>query len=316
MLRVLAVRAAQITHPTGDPSFSVLQAFPAAFSAEEASPFLMCDHFGPTPSTGLLPEDAFLVPWHPHRGQDLLTYIVAGSGRHADSMGNRAVFAAPGVQCLSAGSGIEHAEGGGTPRGELEEGFQLWVNVPSARKLDAPRYGTHGESELPVVPLGVGATARVLAGELLGARGPFATLANILIADVTLGPRAAASLAVARAHDAAFVYAYAGAGAACGAPLARGDTARLDAAAPGDARALALEAGADGLRALVFTGARLQQEIAWHGPFVMSSQAEIRATIDEYRRGTFLKVRAPWDYKSAAAGRAWAAKNATAPREL
>jgi len=337
MLRVLAVRAAQTTYPTGDKSFSVLQAFPAVFSAEDVSPMLMLDHFGPIVSTGEKGEDNFDVPWHPHRGQDLLTcglararaplqtlaraktcppplprYMVAGNGRHADSMGNRSTFDSPGVQWISAGSGIEHAEGGGNAAGVTAEGFQMWFDVPAAKKMDAPRYGTHGSAELPLLPLGAGgATARLLAGALGGAAGPFRTHASVFIADVTAPAGApAARLDVAAEHDACLVYAFAGAGSVNGAPLARGQVARLDAAAAGGARGLALEGGAGGLRALVLTGRSLGQPIAWHGPFVMTTDAEIRAAVDEYRRGTFLRVRAPWDYKSAAAGRAFAATEA------
>merc|ERR1719399_1377949 len=106
----------------------------------------MCDEFGPTASKGkAVNDDEFPIAFHPHRGQDLLTYLVAGVGRHADSMGNRGSFVAPGIQWMSAGSGIEHAEGGGTPTGEIMHGFQIWVNVPSVNKMDDPKYGIDGK---------------------------------------------------------------------------------------------------------------------------------------------------------------------------
>jgi len=79
----------------------------------------MLDHFGPKASAGLLGPDSFTVPWHPHRGQDILTYLIQGVGRHADSLGNRETYATPGAQWISVGSGIMHAEGGGTPAGEM-----------------------------------------------------------------------------------------------------------------------------------------------------------------------------------------------------
>ena len=90
LLPVLRVSSAEVTHPTGDPKFSVMQAFPAAVSAEEADPYLMCDHFGPTiEKTGPAKHaDDFPISWHPHRGMDIATYMVEGTGRHADSMGN------------------------------------------------------------------------------------------------------------------------------------------------------------------------------------------------------------------------------------
>ncbi len=110
-MRCKAVRKAQKTHPTGDPKFSVMQAFPAAVSEVEADPFLMCDHFGPAVSTAKVTDpDEFPVDWHPHRGFDIMTYLIEGVGRHADSMGNRGEYASPGMQWISTGSGIEHAE--------------------------------------------------------------------------------------------------------------------------------------------------------------------------------------------------------------
>jgi redox-sensitive bicupin YhaK (pirin superfamily) len=76
--------------------------------------------------------DEFPVGWHPHKGQDVLTYLIEGVGRHADSLGNRGEFTAPGLQWMATGSGVEHAEGGGTPAGQRMEGFQIWVRTTSA----------------------------------------------------------------------------------------------------------------------------------------------------------------------------------------
>jgi redox-sensitive bicupin YhaK (pirin superfamily) len=99
---VLAVRSSEVAHPTGDPNFSVMQPFPAAFTAEESDPFLMCDSFGPAVSKGIETDpDKFQVAWHPHRGMDILTYLTEGVGRHADSLGNRGNFASPGMQWIS-----------------------------------------------------------------------------------------------------------------------------------------------------------------------------------------------------------------------
>jgi hypothetical protein len=101
-MKVVAVRTAQVAHPTGDPNFSVMQGFPDPFSAQESDPFLMCDVFGPTPSKGVETNpDKFQVGWHPHRGMDILTYLTEGIGRHADSLGNRETFASPGMQWIS-----------------------------------------------------------------------------------------------------------------------------------------------------------------------------------------------------------------------
>ena len=127
-MRVVKVTSAETAHPTGDPSFSVQQAFPAELSTAETDPFLMCDFFGPSVSAKRETNpDVFPVQWHPHRGMDICTYMLEGKGRHADSMGNREEFDAPGMQWCSVGSGIEHAEAGGTLAGENTTGFQVSV---------------------------------------------------------------------------------------------------------------------------------------------------------------------------------------------
>ena len=101
-------------------AYKVMQAFPAGFTAEESDPFLMMDHFGPKLSKGKISDpDKFPVGWHPHRGMDIMTYLIEGVGRHADSLGNRGEFKSPGAQWISVGSGIEHAEGGGSPVSKL-----------------------------------------------------------------------------------------------------------------------------------------------------------------------------------------------------
>lgn len=173
-MRSLGVRKAKVTHPTGDPKFSVMQPFPAAFAPEESDPFLMLDQFGPTVSTGIEQDpDSFPVAWHPHRGMDLLTYLTQGVGRHADSMGNRESFPAPGMQWISAGSGIEHAEGGGTPKGEVMHGFQIWVNVPSELKMNDPMYGTEPTENIPILENINGMIGDVKGRLLAGAVGQF-----------------------------------------------------------------------------------------------------------------------------------------------
>merc|ERR1719198_1132065 len=162
-MQCIDVRPAQKTFPTGNPNFSVQQAFPAAFTAEESDPFLMCDEIGPRVSVGAKEDpDDFPVGWHGHVGMDIATYVREGTGRHADSLGNRETYASPGLQWISVGSGIEHAEGGGTPAGERHHAFQIWVNTPAAHKAQPPRYGTSGPETIPTVNLGPGVSGRLL----------------------------------------------------------------------------------------------------------------------------------------------------------
>jgi redox-sensitive bicupin YhaK (pirin superfamily) len=172
--------------------------------------------------------------------------------------------------------------------------------------MAAPRYGTHPPSQLPLLQLGGGSTVRLLAGALGEAAGPFKAAADVQIADYALAPGTSVEHALAPSHDNCLVYCYRGAAVVGGAPLPSGHVARLDmasaaaaAAQPRTVQLTSSEAAETGL--LVFAGRMLQQPIAWHGPFVMTTQAEIRSTLDEYRNGTLLKVRAPWDFTKAAA---------------
>merc|ERR1719353_676927 len=106
-------------------------------------------------------------------------------GRHADSMGNRETFRSPGFQWLSVGSGIEHAEGGGTPLGERTHGFQIWLRMPIQRMEDDPRYGTVNPSEIPMVKLDKG-LVRIIAGQLDNVVGPAQFAVTVQMLDVEL----------------------------------------------------------------------------------------------------------------------------------
>ena len=189
-MRIRYVRDANIAHPTGDPSFAVQQCMPGVIPQEECDPFLMCDEFGPTPSRGAHGDDSdegFGVPWHAHHGMDILSYMVEGMGRHTDSMGNRETFPSPGFQWMSVGSGIEHAEGGGTPKGQRTHGFQIWLRMPVANMEDDPRYGTVAPSEIPTVKLERG-LVRVIGGPCHDVVGPARFAAQIQILDIELEP--------------------------------------------------------------------------------------------------------------------------------
>jgi redox-sensitive bicupin YhaK (pirin superfamily) len=240
---------------------------------------------------------------------DLLTYMIEGYCRHADSMGNRESFPAPAMQWTSSGSGIEHAEGGGTPEGMVNHGFQIWINVPSARKMDDPAYGTHPTSQIPLYShpqTAPGVQVRVLAGPFehgdFKTTGPFQTVVDVQMLDVVLEPGATFEHVIPSIYDNCLVYAYGKKGIMSklsGTLIKPGQIARMDAS--GLVRNVVLEAGHEGLRVMVFSGKMLRQAIAWHGPFVMTTQEEIRKAISEYQRGTFLRKRAAWDYKSIAA---------------
>lgn len=225
--------------------------------------------------------------------------VPEGRGRHADSLGNRETFESPGLQWCSVGSGIEHAEAGGTPAGLNTTGFQIWINVPSARKMDDPRYGTVQPTDLPSLAYPGGVTARLVSGEELGATGPFRTVQRLLMLDVSLPAGAAWEHALAPHLDNAMAFVYKGAATVNGRAMAQHNIALLDARAKNGARGLRITAGAGGggASAMVFAGVRLNQPVAWRGPFVMTTDAELHETIREYQSGDFPPVRAPWDYR-------------------
>ena len=296
MMLVKAVRKTQIVHPTGDPKFAVQQAFPAGFSAEESDPFLMCDFFSAVSKGVETNPDKFPVGWHPHRGMDICTYMKEGVGRHADSLGNRGTFSTPGLQWISVGSGIEHAEAGGTLAGQKETGFQIWINVPSHRKMDNPRYGTVPTEALPVLGVPGVYNGRLLAGEFDGLVGPFKTVVPILILDVEMAPNASQSFYIPAQLDNVIVLSYKGAGTICARPVVEYYVIRLEAMTETN-REVVLTSEDKGMSVMIFAGKQLRQPIAWHGPFVMTTDEEIRRTIYEYQTGTFLRVAANWNYK-------------------
>eukprot|EP00756_Hemistasia_phaeocysticola_P006769 Hpha_TRINITY_DN13987_c0_g8::TRINITY_DN13987_c0_g8_i1::g.35988::m.35988/K06911/K06911; uncharacterized protein len=294
---------AQKATPTGDPKFVVDQAIPGPSTAEVCDPFLMCDHFGPRENTGKSQDpDHFPVGWHPHRGMDILTYMVKGRGRHADSLGNRESFMAPGMQWMSVGSGVEHAEGGGAPPGEMQEGFQIWVNVPSARKMDDPRYGTVQPEQMPLLPVGKegsGVSLRLLAGSFGGRTGPFKTVQDVQMLDFEIDAGSTAVYEVPPQMHTCLVYSRQGTVTLPSGSIPERQIAHM--AAQGPERTLRMTAGQGGAKVLVFAGVPLRQPIAWHGPFVMTTNEEIEQTIRDYRRGEFPPKRVNWNYRMSSA---------------
>lgn len=292
-MKVIEMQIGKKTYPTGNPNFSVMQAFPTPIS--NSDPFLMCDHFGPKRSDGALSDpDSFPVGWHPHRGMDILTYMIQGVVRHADSLGNRESFSAPGMQWISVGSGIEHAEGGGTPAGEFDEGFQIWVNVPAKNKMDPPRYGTEPAENIPKIEVATGALANLLAGRYGESEGPFKTVQDVQMVDYRLDAGAEVTHQLNEGHDNCLVYVHRGSGTLSDTNIKQHFVARLD--CTGESREFNVRAGPDGISFIVFAGKRINEPVAWRGPFVMNTAAEIQKTMDEYRRGDFPPVRVPWDY--------------------
>jgi redox-sensitive bicupin YhaK (pirin superfamily) len=268
----------------------------------EFDPFLLFDDF-----RNERPEDFIAgFPWHPHRGIETITYVLAGTVEHGDSLGNSGTLAAGDVQWMTAGSGIVHQE---MPRGDRNgrmHGFQLWVNLPASLKMTDPRYQDVAAADIPEVTDDDGTKVRVVCGDFWGVSGPVDGVASEpQYLDVSLPPLARKKLPVETTRH-AFAYVFEGTGRFRGAseprPLATedgGPSGSVHFSAVADRHLvlfdrgdeLVVEAGDGGLRFLLVSGQPIGEPVAWQGPIVMNTQAELHQAFEEYRNGTFLKHR-------------------------
>lgn len=269
-------------------------------NTSDFDPFLLLDDF-----RNDIPADYLAgFPWHPHRGIETITYVLAGSVEHGDSMGNSGSIGAGDVQWMTAGSGIVHQE---MPKGDQSgqmHGFQLWANLPAALKMAAPRYQEVKAAEIPIVTDDDGSQARIICGSFWGTNGPVeGVAADPIYLDISIPPGKRKSLSVEVTRH-AFAYVFAGAGKFCNAsgPLAVPTEAIewSDTTPPTEAdnRSLVLfdrgdevvvQAGQDGVRFLLVSGQPLVEPVAWYGPIVMNTQEELRQAFAELQEGTFLK---------------------------
>jgi redox-sensitive bicupin YhaK (pirin superfamily) len=270
---------------------------------EEFDPFLLLDDF-----RNDRPEDYRAgFPWHPHRGIETITYVLAGTVEHGDSLGNKGTLGAGDVQWMTAGSGILHQEmPQGDARGRMH-GFQLWANLPSSLKMTAPRYQDVSASAIPEIVDDDGTRARIVCGDFWGRRGPVEGVAadpRYLDVFVPAGRRKTLPVEIDR-H--AFAYVFEGSGIFAGASEPFGvltetgtpNGERLVRERVGD-RSLVVfdrgdevtvQAGDEGIRFLLVSGKPIQEPVAWHGPIVMNTKAELRQAMLELNDGTFIKHR-------------------------
>jgi len=212
-------------------------------------------------------------------------------------MGNRETFSSPGFQWMSVGSGIEHAEGGGTPKGENTHGFQIWLRMPTAKMQDDPRYGTVEGDAIPTVQLD-GGLVRVIGGPCRDVVGPAAFAVQVQILDVELQPGGRFDYECPAEMDNVMFYAFKGSGTLNGDTAMRAQqVCRFDTST--GARFATIEAGGRGFRAMVFTGKMTREKLVWHGPFVCASRQQLMQCFQQYQTGKFPPVRVPWDYKDA-----------------
>lgn len=269
-------------------------------NTSDFDPFLLLDDF-----RNDIPEDYLAgFPWHPHRGIETITYVLAGTVEHGDSLGNHGSIGAGDIQWMTAGRGIIHQE---MPKGDSlgqMHGFQLWANLPSSMKMTAPRYQEIKGPEIPELTDDDGTKVRLVCGSFWGKRGPVEGIASDPIyVDVSVPPGKRKTLPVETTRQ-AFAYVFAGSGKFCNAsgPLAvpTEGVKWLETTPPTEAsnRSLilfdsgenvAVQAGDEGIRFLLISGKPLQEPVAWYGPIVMNTQEQLRQAFEELREGTFLK---------------------------
>ena len=268
----------------------------------EFDPFLLFDDF-----RNDRPEQFQAgFPWHPHRGIETITYVLAGTVDHGDSLGNRGTLGAGDVQWMTAGSGIIHQEmPQGDPSGRMH-GFQLWANLPRALKMTSPRYQDVKGSDIPTITDDDGTQVRVICGSFWGQRGPVDGIAtDPRYLDISVPPGHRRRIEVPLTAN-AFAYVFAGSGTFRDASdprlvatelVGQGDTPvftdvgnrSLVVFDRGDE--ITVQAGDEGIRFLLVSGRPIEEPVAWYGPVVMNTEAELRQAFAEIRQGTFIKPR-------------------------
>ena len=265
-------------------------------------PFLLFDDFRNDKPADYLAG----FPSHPHRGIETITYVLAGTVDHQDSLGNRGTIGSGDVQWMTAGSGIVHQE---MPKGDAQgrmHGFQLWANLPAALKMTEPRYQDVKGKDIPAVALDGGGTVRVVCGTFRKTKGPIeGVAADPSYWDVAVPAGVRATLPAPASHH-AFAYVFEGAGRFCNAagPLdvptegaGWSDATPSELAADrtlvlfGDGDDITVQAGPAGVRFLLVAGKPLREPVAWYGPIVMNTQAQLQQAFAELRNGTFLKTK-------------------------
>ncbi|MGA2352308.1 MAG: pirin family protein [Terracidiphilus sp.] len=266
----------------------------------EFDPFLLLDDFRSDNPADY--QAGF--PWHPHRGIETITYVLAGEVAHGDSLGNKGRMTAGDVQWMTAGSGILHQEmPAGDAKGRMH-GFQLWANLPAALKMTDPRYQDIPASAIPEVTEDDGTRARVICGEFWGKEGPVeGVAADPRYVDISVPPGVLKRIKVETTRN-AFAYVFAGSGTFrdASAPQAVLTESGVDPNAPAvyDAKnhslvlfdrgdEIVVQAGPEGIRFLLVSGKPLEEPVAWHGPIVMNSEDELRQAMRELQNGNFIR---------------------------
>jgi len=267
--------------------FPVRRAF-AGVDLADLDPFIHLDQMG---EVEYAPGEPKGTPWHPHRGFETVTYIMDGTFEHADSNGGGGVITDGDTQWMTAGAGILHIEK--PPEalvvsGGLFHGLQLWVNLPSALKWSAPRYQDLRASEVGLLAShDGGALLRVIAGDLAGQSGPGVTYTPMTMVHATLSPGARLTLPWRSDHN-ALAYVLSGNGTV-GEERHPLRTGQLAVFGSGDAVTISATLGQESrsptLDVVLLGGRPIREPVAWMGPFVMNTRAEVQQAFADYQAG-------------------------------
>jgi redox-sensitive bicupin YhaK (pirin superfamily) len=271
------------------------------FGTGEFDPFLLFDDF-----RNDSPDDYRAgFPWHPHRGIETITYVLAGTVDHGDSLGNRGTLGSGDVQWMTAGSGILHQE---MPQGDRQgrmHGFQLWANLPASLKMTAPRYQDIASADVPKIVDDDGTSVSVICGDFRGKRGAVDGIAadpRYLDIWVPAGRRKSLPVETDR-HAFAYVFEGSGTFRAASQPFGvlterdvdgretriREQTGNRSLVLFDSGDEVTVQAGEEGIRFLLVSGKPIKEPVAWYGPIVMNTQAELQQAATELRDGTFIK---------------------------
>ena len=296
------VRSQSLAQPTMEGAGVHLNRAFGFGNTDESDPFLLLDDFRNDEVEKF--ENGF--PWHPHRGIETITYVLEGNVEHGDSLGNKGLLGPGSVQWMTAGSGIMHQE---MPKGNAAgqmHGFQLWANLPSALKMTTPRYQDIQGSDIPDIIDDDGTRVKIITGKFWGKVGPVDGIAaEPLYLDVSVPPHTRKVFPV-DTYAQTFAYVFAGAGTFRDASDPVG--VRVEKEVSGEeinirdmsgnrtlvrfdgGDEVTVQAGPEGVRFLLVAGRPIKEPVAWHGPIVMNTRAELHQAMQDLQNGTFIKA--------------------------
>lgn len=300
-MSVRPVKAQSLASPTMEGAGVHLHRVFGFGDTSQTDPFLMMDDFRNDDPA----KYAAGFPWHPHRGIETITYVLAGSVEHADSLGNTGLLEPGSVQWMTAGSGILHQE---MPQGDANgrmHGFQLWANLPASLKMSSPRYQDIAGSDITLLQEDDGSVIRVVVGSWQGKRGPVDGIAaDPQYLDISMPPNTRKVIPI-DAYRNAFAYVFEGSASFKDASVPVGIQVEKELNGEelflrdrsGNRTLVLFDTGDEvvvqtrdeAVRFLLISGKALREPVAWHGPIVMNTQQEIQQALSDLNDGSFIK---------------------------